>query len=269
MRPRRLAPVPVVTLSYLAGSVPIANIAARAHSGIDLRSYGNGTVSGTALYEVTGFGPLAAVGCVELAKGMVGPLLAGPKRPALAAVAAAAAITGHNWSPFLKLSGGRGLSLALGATAVTAPEGTVLLGAGLGFGRLSGQTGLGSFISIGLLPPLLWWRRGWRGLLLGVALAIPLVGKRMVGNAPRSGGDWSTYLRGLLYDKEEARLGSGPGGGQSLLAHQDHGESLVGGGDGGGQRVLGRERRRPRLLLRGSGHDGSLWRPKRRRAPVG
>ena len=42
---------------------------------------GSGTVSGTGLYEVSGFGPLAIAGSLDVAKGCLGPLLAGSNAP--------------------------------------------------------------------------------------------------------------------------------------------------------------------------------------------
>ncbi len=89
-QPRPLAhtdalPAPVVlAAAFVCGSVPFSNIAARLVRGVDLRDVGTGTVSGTALHEVAGFGPLAVAGVLEVAKGSVGPLLAGRQRPELA-----------------------------------------------------------------------------------------------------------------------------------------------------------------------------------------
>ena len=94
------------------------------------------------LHEVAGFGPLAVAGVLEVAKGSVGPLLAGRDRPALAAVAGGAAVAGHNWSPFLRGAGGRGISPATGALLVSAPTGAAVLLGGLAAGRLARQTAL-------------------------------------------------------------------------------------------------------------------------------
>ncbi|MBM3693235.1 MAG: hypothetical protein FJW77_08100 [Actinobacteria bacterium] len=54
---------------------------------------GNGTVSGTALYRVAGFPALSVAGILDVAKGAVGPVLAGgrpwaPPRPPTGWVAA-------------------------------------------------------------------------------------------------------------------------------------------------------------------------------------
>ena len=96
-----MRPAAVTGMAYLAGSIPFSNLVARRVRNVDLRSVGGGTVSGTSLYEIAGFGPLAVAGICDLGKGALGPVLAGPDRPVLSAVAAGAAVAGHDWSPFL------------------------------------------------------------------------------------------------------------------------------------------------------------------------
>src|SRR5437660_880085 len=83
------------------------------------------------LTVAAGFRVLAVAGVLDVAKGAVGPLLAGRDRPALAAAAAAAGVAGHNWSPFLRGAGGRGISPAIGALLAGAPVGAAVLLGGL------------------------------------------------------------------------------------------------------------------------------------------
>lgn len=201
---RRDIPAGAVLLaSFAAGAVPFSGAAARLVAGVDLRNRGSGTISGTGLYEVSGFGPLAIAGSLDVAKGAVGPLLAGRRRPILAATAAAAAIAGHNWSPLIGGAGGRGISPALGATLATAPEGTVILAAGLGGGRLVQQTGLGCLIALVVLVPMLVRRHGWRGGFLALCVASPIVAKRLAGNSPPSRDDRRRLLLNrLLFDRD-------------------------------------------------------------------
>lgn len=199
------AGVPAVLLSsYLIGSIPFTNIAARRLRGVDLRSHGNGTVSGTGLYQVAGFGPLAIVGCLELAKGAAGPLAAGRRRPALAATAAGAAVAGHNWSPFLRFAGGRGMAPALGASLVVAPEAAGLLAAGLAGGRLAGETALGCLVAMAAMPFVLGCRRGRRGVGVAAALLVPMLAKRLCGNGPATAGDRRVYFYRLVLDRDTA-----------------------------------------------------------------
>lgn len=201
-RQARARALGVVALSYLAGSVPFTNLGARLLKGVDLRDVGTGTVSGTGLYEVAGFGPLAVLGCAELAKGAAGPLLARRRGPNLTALAAGAAVAGHNWSPFLGFRGGRGVSVALGASLATFPEGAALLGAGLGGGRLVHRSGAGCALAITALPGLLLKLRGREGLLLGTCLALPLAAKRLVGNRPPPSRDLRHYAHRYLFDSD-------------------------------------------------------------------
>jgi glycerol-3-phosphate acyltransferase PlsY len=199
----RAPPTVVVASGYLAGAVPFSNLVARRTRGVDLRDVGTGTVSGTALYRVAGFAPLACGGVLDVAKGAVGPLLAGRDRPVLAAVAAGAAVAGHNWSVFLDGAGGRGISPAMGGLLATAWPGTVVLAAGLAGGRLARHTALGSLVAYVVLVPLLARSRGATGAAAGAAVVVPLLVKRVTGNGPppvprRPRWWWSR----LLYDRD-------------------------------------------------------------------
>jgi acyl phosphate:glycerol-3-phosphate acyltransferase len=200
----RLGAPGVLAGSFLFGSVPFSGLAARLVAGVDLREKGTGTVSGTGLYEVAGFGPLALAGSLEVATGALGPLLAGRRRRALGATAAGLAICGHNWSPFLDGSGGRGISGVLGGTLVLAPEGTLVMAAGLGGGRLVRQSGLGCFLALITLFPLLTKRRGVLGLFTAFCLVTPVLAKRVLGNGGVSGEPLSprVALSRLLFDAD-------------------------------------------------------------------
>lgn len=201
-RPWRPHPVVVVGIAYLAGAVPFSNLVARAKAGVDLREVGTGTVSGSGLREVAGFGAMAGAGVADVAKGAVGPLLAGPERPVLAALAGGAAVCGHNWSVFLAGAGGRGISPALGALGVRHQPGSATLLAGLAVGRLAGQTGLGCFIADVALVPVLARTRGRSGALAGLAVLAPMLVKRAVGNHPPARRDAATYLARLALDRD-------------------------------------------------------------------
>lgn len=211
----------VAAVSFLAGSVPFSQIAARRFAGADLRRVGSGTVSGTALYDVAGFWPLAAAGILEVAKGAVGPALARraalratrcwpgrrARRGHLGALAACAAIAGHDWTPWLGGAGGRGLSPAMGATLVLAPEGTAVLVAGMAVGRLVRQSGVATLLASLALPVVLGVRRGTPGAVLGLCICVPMLVKRVLGNSPlRSapGAPISRVVSRLVFDRDPA-----------------------------------------------------------------
>jgi len=206
VRGARIWPMPdlgILVVAFLLGSVPWSNVAARLTRGVDLRAVGNGTVSGTALYRVAGFPALAVAGILDVAKGAVGPVLAGGDRPVVAALAGAAAVAGHNWSPFLRGAGGRGIAPALGALLVLAWPGAVLVLLGLVVGRALRQTGLASFVAEVLLAPVL--------LVVdptaagaGLAISVVMLAKRALGNARPARRDLRTYATRLLFDRDPA-----------------------------------------------------------------
>jgi glycerol-3-phosphate acyltransferase PlsY len=194
----------ILLVAFAAGSLPFSYLAARRARGVDLRRVGTGTVSGTALYRVAGFGPLAAAGILDVAKGAAGPALAtAAGRPALAAVACGAAVVGHNWSPFLRGAGGRGVSPALGGLLVVAWPGAVLLLAGMILGKAMGETALGALVSQILLTPVLALTHGAVGAIAGAAVAVPMIVKRVVGNSRPAPPRGPTYLTRLFYDRDE------------------------------------------------------------------
>lgn len=192
----------VAGTAFVVGAVPWSNIAAHWKAGVDLRSVGTGTVSGTGLYEVAGFAPLAIAGVADIAKGAIGPLLAGRDRPMLAAVAGGLAVAGHNWSPFLRGAGGRGISPAIGALGVTAWPGAVLLLGGLAAGRITRQTALGGFVADIALVPVLFATHGRRGAMSGACVAAPMLAKRVLGNHRLEHGSWRGYKERILFDRD-------------------------------------------------------------------
>src|SRR3984893_16223526 len=106
--------------------------------GIDLREGDSGTVSPSNLYRAVGLRPALIAGVFEVAKGAPGPALIGVGRhPWIAALAGALAVCGHNWSPFLKGAGGRGLSTATGALLVVAWPAAAVMVAGVLVGCLT------------------------------------------------------------------------------------------------------------------------------------
>jgi glycerol-3-phosphate acyltransferase PlsY len=195
-------PVLVLIVSLVAGAIPFSGMAAWRLKRVDLREYGSGTVSGTGLYRIAGFGPMAAAGILDVGKGALGPLLAGHSRPELAALAGGLAVVGHNWSPFLRGAGGRGVSPAIGALMVTAPAGSALLLAGLGLGKLAGETAIGCAVADVALVPTLAKVGGRAQAAAGAAVLVPIVAKRIVGNGPPATPDPAVYVRRLVVDRD-------------------------------------------------------------------
>ncbi len=194
----------------------MSNIAARWLRGTDLRQVGTGTVSGTGLARVAGARAVMVAGVFELAKGALGPFVAG-EAPWPRALAGAAAVVGHNWSPWLGGAGGRGVAPSMGALLVSAPVGAALLAGGLVAGRLLGETALGCLASYVCLVPVARRVHGPSGALAAGALLVPVLLKRLTGNEPARRPLVRAYAYRLLFDRDTlsrapgARNGAGGG----------------------------------------------------------
>ena len=122
----------VVVISYLLGSIPAGDIAARLR-GVDIRTVGSGNPGFTNVLRTLGAWVAAPVLVVDIAKGAVAVLFVagvlgsgsplGPTGIRLAA--GIAAIAGHNWPVFSRFKGGRGVATACGMFAAMSPLGTL------------------------------------------------------------------------------------------------------------------------------------------------
>jgi glycerol-3-phosphate acyltransferase PlsY len=193
----------IIIVSFVLGAIPFSNLMAQSVAATDLRTVGAGTVSGTALYKVAGFTPLAVGGIMDVAKAAPGVLAAG-SAPVVGALAAGAAVAGHNWSPFLRGAGGRGTSPAMGALAVVFWPGTALLLAGLAAGRLVRQTALVSFLSMPAVPLLALALGNGDAALAGSLVVGAMLLKRLTGNnsMPPRGRRARVLLRRLVCDND-------------------------------------------------------------------
>lgn len=220
----------VLLVSLLVGAIPFSGLAAWRLRRVDLREYGTGTVSGSSLYRIAGFGPMAAAGIFDVAKGAVGPLLAGHHRPELAALAGGLAVVGHDWSPFLRGAGGRGLSVSLGVLLVLGWPGIVLVMGLFVLGLIVRQSGLATFVGMLLLAPMLGVLYGVHGVWTGLALAVPMFAKRISGNRPAPSPKPAAYVSRLLFDHD-------PGGKTETEREGDDASRSVHGGTLDGYRA--------------------------------
>ena len=142
-------------------------------------------------------------------KGAIGPAIAGRAHPVAGALAGGAAVVGHNWSPFLRGAGGRGIAPAMGALLVSAPAGSAVLISGLALGKLAGETAVGSLVADALLVPTVRAVHGRLGALAAWAVLLPMLVKRLMGNARPAAPGPRVYLNRLLFDRETARKSDG------------------------------------------------------------
>lgn len=197
--------------ALLIGSIPVANVISRVTTGQDLRQVGTGTASSANLYQVAGIGPFAVACLLDIGKGATVATLVRHRSPAVAAAAAGLAVTGHNWSLFQAGAGGRGILPSTGVLLVTAPPGAALVTGAIAVGFVAGDTAPTCFAAQLLLAPLLAACRGWRGASLGLAMVVPMLVKRLLGNRPLTPVSLrQTYLTRLVYDRDvRSRRGRG------------------------------------------------------------
>ena len=199
--------------AYLVGSVPASHLAARLSRGIDLRQYGTGQVGGGNLWRMTSWRLGLPAGLFDLSKGLVmvwAAQLAG-LNIAQQIVVGSAAIIGHNWPVFLRFSGGRGVSTAIGAILILplindmTPWVTVAFLSILIIGSLALRSSpVPVFVGAAALPLISWSFAEPVSVTLGfLAIFLIIAIKRLT--APRLVNDVSKkqlLLNRLLFDRD-------------------------------------------------------------------
>jgi len=150
----------IIAGAYLWGAVPSAYLAGRFLKGIDIREYGSGNVGAANVGEHVGRWTGIGLGAFDmLGKGTLPILVARFLDQSLAAQGAvgAAVIAGHNWSPYIRFTGGRGVATAMGVLVALSMWQELLTVAVL-FGWIGRsiyrETGLWTLVSMIVLPLL-------------------------------------------------------------------------------------------------------------------
>ncbi len=116
----------VAVLAYLVGGIPFSYIAGKLAQGIDLRQHGSGNLGASNTYRILGGRIALVVLGLDILKGLVPVVVASRfdipgEEPWHAIAAAAGAVLGHLFSPYLKFSGGKGIATSAGAFLGLAP----------------------------------------------------------------------------------------------------------------------------------------------------
>lgn len=199
----------LVAGAYLLGSIPTAYLVGRWRRGIDVRQVGSGNVGGSNLRATVGLWATVAVGLFDVTKGAL-PVWLGMRLgldEMAACLAGLASVAGHNWSPWLRFQGGRGMASTLGVLLVLFPVGLVWVLGALALGRLTGWVALLHGVGV-LTVPLL---SGWLGqpaavTLTSVALVLLAAVKRIEANEGRralSPDRRRVWFNRLLFDRDE------------------------------------------------------------------
>lgn len=144
----------VALVSYLLGSIPTGLLVGKALGGIDIRRYGSGNIGATNTLRVLGPKASAIVLIADFVKGalpvIVVSLLFGDELHKI--LAALGALTGHNWSIFMGLKGGRGVATGIGGLVIMSPLlFAVNVGSGLVVIVASRYVSLGSIVGAAVI----------------------------------------------------------------------------------------------------------------------
>jgi acyl phosphate:glycerol-3-phosphate acyltransferase len=116
-----LLDVALVAGAYLVGSIPIGILVGRGFFGVDPRSVGSGNIGAANALRALGKVGAVLVLLGDVVKGVAPTAIAlflFHRSPAAVAAVGLATIVGHNWSCFLKFSGGKGVATSLGVIVI-------------------------------------------------------------------------------------------------------------------------------------------------------
>lgn len=142
--------------AYLAGGIPTGYVLVKRLYGYDIRTRGSGNPGTANVYRNAGAMPGAVTLFVDALKGFA-PVHLGmrlyPGHPLIAIGLGVAAIFGHNWTPFLRFKGGKGVATSAGVFLALLPwPMLVTIGAFIVAVKLSGHISVGSMTGAVILP---------------------------------------------------------------------------------------------------------------------
>lgn len=196
-----------LALCYLIGSIPSGYIIARCF-GKDILKIGWRKTSGSNVFKNVGKWQGIVTAFMDIGKGYLSVFLAQKLgfSPDIQALSGVMAITGNNWSLFLKFAGGRGLGVFAGALYAFSPAilGYVLIPiAAIG---IIWDASIGSIFSLAAAAylSLKYGMFNTAGTLTLVSL-LPIFIKRLSPFNELSLNNWKLTLNRLIFDNDEAR----------------------------------------------------------------
>lgn len=213
-----------ITLAFLAGylwgGIPTAYLWARFRGGIDIRQHGSGNMGASNVIAHVGRRGGMALGLVDgFVKGTAPVLVANALGYSewVQATAALGAVVGHNWSPYMRLTGGRGIATTAGILIGFGMWPELLFGVmvgGVWGGLMRKQSAIYLLVVMALNLPLAYFldesgalvRTTVHMTVLWSVLAL-MVLKRLVANweSPLEGESMVRVLRyRLLFDRDIA-----------------------------------------------------------------
>lgn len=161
--------VAAALLSYFMGALPFSAWVASGR-GVDIRKVGSGNPGATNVTRALGmrWGILSFL--LDAGKGVAAVVLTGALGAPLAL--SGLAVVGHNWSPFLRFSGGKGVATTLGLLLpISWPAALCTMGLWASLMALTRKVSLSSVLAL-LASPVILWLWGGAGERVGLFAAL-------------------------------------------------------------------------------------------------
>ena len=201
-----------VILAYFLGAIPMGVILGKVFKGVDIREYGSGRTGAANVLRSLGIKATVFVLAFDIGKGIAAVFIGKGLGDAVyvEALAGLAAVGGHNWSVFIRFSGGRGVSTGLGGVFAMAPPWAA---GALGTGFL--LIGLSRYVSVGSMS----------GTLFAFAAMLALA---LTGNAPWEYLGYAAAVTGLIIFQHRGNIGRLLKGQERRLGQKAEGRQPLG-----------------------------------------
>jgi len=193
-------------IGYLLGSIPFSFVIPKLLKGIDIRDYGSGNIGGSNVIRTVGLIPGIFASLLDILKAMVAVWIIkyiGWGLP-YEAISGVSAIIGHNWSIYLRFSGGRGIACTIGILALLLPRELIGVFAIMILGFIAKEGALSVLIALILLPPMaIVLNEPFSLVMTAVALLVIAVLRRIsfvVEDRKRGLPAKKAFFNRLLYD---------------------------------------------------------------------
>ncbi len=173
-----IAPLSVLLIGYVLGSIPFGLVLTRMFGAGDLLRIGSGSIGATNVLRTGRKGLAAATLLLDGGKGAAAVVIAEAIQPGLGPMAALAAFLGHCYPVWLRFNGGKGVATALGILLVLSwPVALIAAGVWLATVALFRISSLGSLMATIAAPIAALALGNFELTVLLLALALLIVWK--------------------------------------------------------------------------------------------
>ena len=155
-----LLAIVAIAAGFFFGSIPFGYLVGRFLFGIDIRTHGSGNIGAANALRTIGRTGAGLVLLCDLLKGLLPVLVARllHAHPGVTAAVAAAAVSGHCFSPWLRFRGGKGVATSLGSIiALSWAAGAICVAGWFVGAALTAFSSVGSILANAVAPFALWF----------------------------------------------------------------------------------------------------------------